>query len=272
MRPAKTLKRNRTPEGFEFFEISNLRARPTLHFTITLTTTTAATLLTYTPLSLPIPFPFSFLFIRTMLSRHAILRRPANVASILPRLAIAPRFASFLSSPARFEDLTRSADPRLAPAVPLHLLQPMDLPALSLSHSGAAISAQSNSDKDPASDADKTPDQTPTKPKQEKKEREPAEKEPSKNTNTTTKSSSSSDSSEPNQSSAPPNNDSNNNNDDPPAPKYDPNPNLPEMLYQFASAADKKQVMILPINKRPLIPGMFLLICFSQHDKTAQMY
>ncbi|KAF5113145.1 hypothetical protein DV495_003937 [Geotrichum candidum] len=63
----------------------------------------------------------------------------------------------------------------------------MDLPALSLSHSGAAISAQSNSDKDPASDADKTPDQTPTKPKQEKKEREPAEKEPSKNTNTTTK-------------------------------------------------------------------------------------
>lgn len=142
-------------------------------------------------------------------------------------------------------------------AVPLHLLQPVDLPALTLSHSGPAISAQSNKDNSPAPEADKTPDQDSTEPKQDKKEREPVEKEPSKNTNTTTKSSTS-DSSEVNQSSAPSSNDNNNNNnDDPPAPKYDPNPNLPEMLYQYASAADKKQVMILPINKRPLIPGMF---------------
>lgn len=31
----------------------------------------------------------------------------------------------------------------------------------------------------------------------------------------------------------------------------------PEALFTSASASDKKQILILPINRRPLIPGMF---------------
>lgn len=42
--------------------------------------------------------------------------------------------------------------------------------------------------------------------------------------------------------------------------------NNPESLFTSASAADKKQVLILPINRRPLIPGMFYsstFCCFN---------
>lgn len=61
------------------------------------------------------------------------------------------------------------------------------------------------------------------------------------------------------------------NNDDPTPPPLPPRVKTPndqkgsptEKLYQSASAADKEQVMILPINRRPLIPGKFtcIVIC-----------
>lgn len=101
----------------------------------------------------------------------------------------------------------------------------------------------------------------PVKPKQEKKKREPPTPVPTKDDHpkkdsVVPSSPSSPSTAPPPTSSAPP---------APPAPPNDnsskpPRPSHTEKLYQFASAAEKQQIMILPINKRPLIPGTFLTL------------
>lgn len=48
--------------------------------------------------------------------------------------------------------------------------------------------------------------------------------------------------------------------DDPPSPSR---ASQVEKLYQYASAAQKPQVMILPINRRPLIPGIFFFFLIA---------
>lgn len=204
-----------------------------------------------------------------MLSRKALKLHAHSRVYALPRILHITRYASFLS-PDLLTSLIKPTTPQppklpLKSPIPLHLLSnPTSNPPHSLisneqflnepgaNNSKAGLFAKSDGDsKDPAI-PDESPE-PPAKPKTERKKREtptkspPAEKEDKKHIADSNSASSSTlppPATPP--SSSPPNND--------PSLKSD-RTNPTEKLYQFASAAEKQQVMILPINRRPLIPG-----------------
>lgn len=185
-----------------------------------------------------------------MISRHVLLRQSTRSRALtkLPRTVKLHRLASTITQ--SNVDLTLSQH--------RYTFSHPSVRSIDTLQSDPRLWASEKNDNPPPPDPNeapseptpKTPDQ---KPKHERTPRQPVDKEPRKSSVSSSKSSSSKSSAAP-----PSNNDNNRNDDDPPAPPPEPIVDQPENYFEHASAADKKQVMILPINKRPLIPGMYL--------------
>lgn len=214
-----------------------------------------------------------------MLSRQGLKIHPNRALSVLRISYPSTRSASFANS-----DLfkTSKLNPQSFKNIPLHILDdsPSRYPHFLQqvqSPSGALPSIQQSKLKIDTKSDDSNPPEPP-KPKRERKKREtPAtdkneggDKSEIENPETdkpvtgTDKSKSpaksESASSGPTAPPAPPNN----NGTPPPLPPRPKTPNdqkgsPTEKLYQSSSASNKEKVMILPINRRPLIPGKFKL-------------
>lgn len=180
-----------------------------------------------------------------MLSRKAF-KHHAHLQSLLPKISHLSREASSYSCRQHLDSHTFETS-----TIPLHLLS---YPAPFISHQNVnwhsniqntRILGKSDDSKPPPDDQPKTP----PKPRRERKKEIPTpDKDNSSKKSTVRPKNSNSGSSLTPPSTPPP----------PSAPPTPPRPNHADKLYQYASAAAKQQIMILPINKRPLIPGMIV--------------